>query len=432
MGTLTLTEPMEGHKQLIPLLLLSIGRTAVQAQNCWQCLGTGSDINACAVPGNGTMQVPYPAQAYLTSDLANICMTKVVFDISACPKNGNCQNTAVLEQVSRGLPALELEYQMFKSNEQATNATGTVCTSNGALMTCTTMCEGDLCNSNIVSASLAAYTETVTTKCILCQQIAGSDNFNDCLMGSNTNYTQTCAGSDEGVGNNLLAGMCVTIVNYDNSTLAPASVYRGCGIPPQSVIYPTGAVEYSTLGQCSETEISYNGNVMPTWSCVKGYVQDIETSEGSYIANYNRAAPGPMNATCLQCNAVMGDMQFDACMNPNATASSADLAAMGVGMSVCGCGATACMSATMYNANGTVVGVQRGCGNAPGTASQDVCNYSDPSDLDTSDIICTSQCTASSMPCNDYNNAYTPNATPVSASVLVSLSAVLLMISMML
>merc|ERR1712071_710133 len=431
MGTLTLTEPMEGHKQLIPLLLLSLSRTAVQAQNCWQCLGTGSDINACAVPGNGTMQVPIPEQAYLTSDLANICMTRVVFDISACPKEGNCQNTAVLEQVSRGLPQLELEYQMFKSNEQATNATG-VCTSNGALMTCTTLCEGDLCNSNTVSASLTAYTETVTTKCILCQQIAGSDNFNDCLMGNNTNYTQICAGSDEGVGNNLLAGMCVTIVNYDNSTLAPASVYRGCGIPPQSVIYPTGEVEYSTLGQCSETEISYNGNVVPTWSCVKGYVQDIETSEGSYIANYNRAAPGPMNATCLQCNAVMGDMQFDACMNPNATASSADLAGMGVGMSVCGCGANACMSATMYNANATVVGVQRGCGNAPGTASQDVCNYSDPSDLDTSDIICTSQCTASSMPCNDYNNAYTPNATPVSASVLVSLSAVLLMISMML
>merc|ERR1712195_279771 len=130
MGTLILTEPMEGHKkQLIPLLLLSLGRTAVQAQNCWQCLGTGSDINACAVPGNGTMQVPIPEQAYLTSDLANICMTRVVFDISACPKQGNCQNTAVLEQVSRGLPQLELEYQMFKSNEQATNATGTVCTS---------------------------------------------------------------------------------------------------------------------------------------------------------------------------------------------------------------------------------------------------------------------------------------------------------------
>merc|ERR1712166_894558 len=620
MGTLILTEPMEGHKkQLIPLLLLSLGRTAVQAQNCWQCLGTGSDINACAVPGNGTMQVPIPEQAYLTSDLANICMTRVVFDISACPKEGNCQNTAVLEQVSRGLPQLELEYQMFKSNEQATNATGTVCTSNGALMTCTTLCEGDLCNSNTVSASLAAYTETVTTKCILCQQIAGSDNFNDCLMGSNTNYTQICAGSDEGVGNNLLAGMCVTIVNYDNSTLAPASVYRGCGIPPQSVIYPTGEVEYSTLGQCSETEISYNGNVVPTWSCVKGYVQDIQTSEGSYIANYNRAAPGPMNATCLQCNAVMGDMQFDACMNPNATASSADLAGMGVGMSVCelgisecstvflysstapgstpvmvqrscgnvnsttesmatdpmvstesmdsvtemmlsatemtnttvimnstmmmhitemanstgiyttgmahstgitteipsvtmvpymteasnntdcntdgysfqtetcdagtmamnsslpcnslapepipagnscyvckesntsadfdscmspngtssmveecGCGANACMSATMYNANATVIGVQRGCGNAPGTASQDVCNFSDPTDLDTSDVICTSQCTASAMPCNDYNNAYTPGATLVNASVFVSLSAVLLMISMML
>jgi len=434
MGTLTLTEPMEGHKQLTSLLLLviSLGRTVI-SQNCWQCLGSGSNVDSCATTGNGTQQVAIPSQAYLTSGLANICMTKVVFNVADCPTNGNCASQATLEQVSRGLPELELEYEMFKSDSQATNATGTVCTSNGALMSCTSLCEGDLCNSNIVSSSLSGYTQTLTTDCIRCSSVTGSDSFNDCLMGTNINDTMTCAATSESVGNtNVLSGMCVTVVNYNNATMAPVSVYRGCGITSSSIIYPTGDVEFSTLGQCSPAQITSmtNGNTIDTISCVKGYVQDLETSEGSYIANYNRPAPGPMNATCLQCNAVLGDMQFSACMNPNA--SSTDLASMGVGESVCGCGTTACMSTTMYNANGTVIGVQRGCGTAQGSPSQDVCSYTNPSDTETSNVECQSQCTAGSTPCNNYNNPYTPDSGPTpNSSGIMALSAVILMLSML-
>jgi len=233
------------------------------------------------------------------------------------------------------------------------------------------------------------------------------------------------------VGNtNTLRGMCVTIVNYDNSTMEPLSVHRGCGIPPSSAFFPTANVQFSTLGQCSPAAINYNGASRDTISCVKGYVQALETTEGPYVANYNRPAPGPMNATCLQCNAVMGDMQFAACMNPNA--STSDLASMGVGESVCGCGTNACMSTTLYNSNGTVIGIQRGCGNAPGTQSTPTCNYDNPSDVDSSNVMCTSQCTAGATPCNDYNNVYNPGESPPpNSSVFVSLSAVLLIVSML-
>merc|ERR1711881_281883 len=178
MGTLTLTEPMEGHKQpLLLLLLLSLGRTAL-SQSCWQCLGTGSDISSCAIPGNGTQQVPIPSQAYLTPSLNNICMTKAIFNIASCAgANGNCESGAVLEQVSRGLPVLELDYEMFKSGSVATNATGTVCTSNGALMTCTILCEGDLCNFEVVDTNLASFTQPILTKCVTCNSIQGAPTF---------------------------------------------------------------------------------------------------------------------------------------------------------------------------------------------------------------------------------------------------------------
>merc|ERR1712117_985359 len=427
MGTLILTGQTEGHKmkQLIPLLFVSPGRT-VLSQNCWQCLGTGSDLSSCATPGNSTMEVAIPSQAYLTSGLADICMTKVVFNIENCPSNGNCQSQAQLVQVSRGLPELELEYQMFMSNEMATNATGTVCTSNGVFLTCTSLCSGNLCNDAVLSMNLANYQQAVMTECVSCAAVQG---FNDCLTGTNLgNLTKSCTSTNEDVGNsNLLGGMCVTVVNYNNQTMAPVSVYRGCGVSPQSLLYPVGNLEYSTLGQCSPAQINYNGNSLDTISCVKGYVQDLETSEGSYVANNNRPGPGPMNATCLQCNAVFGDMQFAACLNPNA--SSSDLASQGVGQAVCGCGTNACMATTLYNSNYTIIGVQRGCGNAPGSESQDACDYTNPSNVDTSNVLCTSQCTASETPCNNYNNEYSEDSpvTPSSAS-FISLSAVLMMI----
>merc|ERR1712178_41842 len=430
MGTLILTGQTEGHKmkQLIPLLFISLGRT-VLSQNCWQCLGTGSDLSSCATPGNSTMEVAIPSQAYLTSGLADICMTKVVFNIENCPSNVNCQSQAQLVQVSRGLPELELEYQMFMSNEMATNATGTVCTSNGVFLTCTSLCSGNLCNDAILSMNLANYQQAVMTECVSCAAVQGSNGFNDCLMGTNLgNLTKSCTSTNEDVGNsNLLGGMCVTVVNYNNQTMAPVSVYRGCGVSPQSLLYPVGNLEYSTLGQCSPAQINYNGNSLDTISCVKGYVQDLETSEGSYVANNNRPGPGPMNATCLQCNAVFGDMQFAACLNPNA--SSSDLASQGVGQAVCGCGTNACMVTTLYNSNYTIIGVQRGCGNAPGSESQDACDYTNPSNVDTSNVLCTSQCTASETPCNNYNNEYSEDSpvTPSSAS-FICLSAVLMMI----
>jgi|ERR1712048_964 len=423
MGTLTLTETMESHK-IISLLLLG---PAAFAQNCWQCLGTGSTLSACATPSNSTMQVPYPASAYTTTGLNNICQVKATFDVSACPKSGKCSNSqAELVQVSRSAAELELEFQMFKT-DMATNATGTVCTSNGVLMSCTMLCEGDLCNSAVVNPNLNAFTEYITTDCIVCNEVSGSANFEACLMGNNATQVQTCAANSMDVGNTHLPGMCVTIVNYNNATMEPVSITRGCGID-NNPLNPVGNVEYSTLGQCSNTKISVRGESLDTISCVKGYVQDIETSEGSYIANYNRPAPSPMNATCLQCNAVIGDMQFDACLNPNGTSS--DLAASGVGMSICGCGVNACMSATMYNSNGTVIGVQRGCGNAPGSSSQDVCSYTDASDVDSSNVLCTSQCTASGMPCNDYNNPYDQAVTP-NSGVLFGASVVLLIVSML-
>jgi len=437
MGTLILTGQAAGGsnkmRQLIPLLFSSLGQT-VFSQSCWQCLGTGSDLSACAVPGNQTMEVAYPSQTYETSGLQNICMTKVVFNVEDCPSNGNCQNQAQLVQVSRGLPELELEYQMFMSNGMATNATGIVCTSNGAYLTCTSLCFGNLCNSEVLSTSLASYQQNVVTECTSCAAVQGSGNFNDCLMGTNLgNDTKSCTASNKDVGNsNLLGGMCVTVVNYNNETMVPVSVYRGCGVSPQSLIYPVGELEYSTLGQCSPAQISLNGNTMDTMSCVKGYVQDLETEEGAYVANNNRPGPGPMNATCLQCNAVIGDMQFAACLNPNA--SSSGLAAQGVGEAVCSCGTNACMVTTLYNSNYTVIGVQRGCGNAPGTQSQDVCDYSDPSNVDTSNVLCTSQCTASGTPCNNYNNEYDQNSPGPSGSgaFLVSLSAVLMFVSLLL
>merc|ERR1711893_247076 len=537
MGTLTLTETMESHK-IISLLLLG---PAAFAQNCWQCLGTGSTLSACASPSNSTMQVPYPASAYTTTGLNNICQVKATFDVSACPKSGKCSNSqAELVQVSRSAAELELEFQMFKT-DMATNATGTVCTSNGVLMSCTMLCEGDLCNSAVVNPNLNAFTEYITTDCIVCNEVSGSANFEACLMGNNATQVQTCAANSMDVGDTHLPGMCVTIVNYNNATMEPVSITRGCGID-NNPLNPVGNVEYSTLGQCSNTKISVRGESLDTISCVKGYVQDIETSEGSYIANYNRPAPSPMNATCLQCNAVIGDMQFDACLNPNGTSS--DLAASGVGMSICeigisscstifyyngtepgslpvmvqrscgefqnltstdmnstdcgyegwlidsetcngnemamnsslpcnsqlaepvpqgpvcyvckansdqaefeeclnvngttngtiieqcGCGVNACMSATMYNSNGTVIGVQRGCGNAPGSSSQDVCSYTDASDVDSSNVLCTSQCTASGMPCNDYNNPYDQAVTP-NSGVLFGASVVLLIVSML-
>jgi len=191
------------------------------------------------------------------------------------------------------------------------------------------------------------------------------------------------------------------------------------------------ATEMTNTEIPSVTMVPYMTEASNNTDCnTDGYSFQTETCDAGTMAmnsslpcNSLAAEPIPAGNSCYVCNESNTSSDFDSCMSPNGTSSMVE---------ECGCGATACMSATMYNANGTVVGVQRGCGNAPGTASQDVCNYSDPSDLDTSDIICTSQCTASSMPCNDYNNAYTPNATPVSASVLVSLSAVLLMISMML
>merc|ERR1712038_2117589 len=433
MGTLILTGHTEGHKmkQLIPLLFISLGRT-VFSQNCWQCLGTGSDLSSCATPGNSTMEVAIPSQAYLTSGLANICMSKVVFNIANCPANGNCQSQAQLVQVSRGLPELELEYQMFMSNEMATNATGTVCTSNGVFLTCTGLCYGDLCNSEKLSMDLASYQQNVITECARCTVVSGNDGFNDCLMGTNlSNRTTSCVADNADVGNsNLLGGMCVTVVNYENSTMAPVSVYRGCGVPDQ-VIYPTGTLEYSTLGQCSSAQINYMGNTIDTISCVKGYVQELETSEGPYVANNNRPGPGPMNATCLQCNAVLGDMQFEACLNPNASMS--ELYANGVGEAVCGCGTNACMVETLYNSNATIIGVQRGCGNAPGSQSQDACSYTNPSNTDTSNVLCTSQCTASGTPCNNYNNEYSQDGsvTPSSASFM-SLSAILMIMSLLL
>jgi len=433
MGTLLLTGHTEGHKmkQLIPLLFISLGRT-VFSQNCWRCLGTGSDLSSCATPGNSTMEVAIPSQAYETSGLANICMSKVVFNVADCPANGNCQSQAQLVQVSRGLPELELEYQMFMSNEMATNATGIVCTSNGVFLTCTSLCYGNLCNAEVLSTNLASYQQTVVTECLSCAAVQGSASFNDCLMGTNLgNYTKTCTATNQDVGNsNLLGGMCVTVVNYNNQTMAPVSVYRGCGVPAQSLIYPTGSLEYSTLGQCSPAQINLNGNALDTISCVKGYVQDLETSEGAYVANNNRPGPGPMNATCLQCNAVLGDMQFAACMNPNA--STSDLASQGVGQAVCGCGTNACMVTTTYNSNYTVIGVQRGCGNAPGSESQDVCDYTNPSNVDTSNVLCTSQCTASGTPCNNYNNEYssTDPVTPSSAS-FISLSVILMIVSLL-
>lgn len=418
-------------KQLIPLLFISLGRT-VFSQNCWQCLGTGSDLSSCATPGNSTMEVAIPSQAYETSGLANICMSKVVFNIASCPSNGNCQSQAQLVQVSRGLPELELEYQMFMSNEMATNATGIVCTSNGVFLTCTSLCSGNLCNDQTLSTNLASYQQSVVTQCLKCAAVQGSEGFNDCLMGTNLgNTTQTCTATNKDVGNsNLLNGMCVTVVNYNNQTMAPVSVYRGCGVSQQSLIYPTGSLEYSTLGQCSSAKIALNGNSMDTMSCVKGYVQDLETTEGAYVANNNRPGPGPMNATCLQCNAVIGDMQFAACLNPNA--SSSDLASQGVGQAVCGCGTNACMVTTLYNSNYTVIGVQRGCGNAPGSESQDACDYTNPSNVDTSNVLCTSQCSASGTPCNNYNNEYSPNdsVTPSSAK-FIGLSAVLMIISLL-
>merc|ERR1712045_46029 len=359
-------------------------------------------------------------------------MTKVVFNIENCPANGNCGNQAQVVQVSRGLPELELEYQMFMSDGMATNATGIVCTSNGVYLTCTSLCFGDLCNSEVLSMSLASYQQSVVTECISCAAVQGAENFSNCLMGTNLgNATKSCVASNKDVGNsNLLGGMCVTVVNYNNQTMVPVSVYRGCGVSPQSLIYPIGDLQYSTLGQCSPAQISLNGNTMDTWSCVKGYVQDLETEEGAYVANNNRPGPGPMNATCLQCNAVIGDMQFAACLNPNA--SSSDLAAQGVGEAVCACGTNACMVTTLYNSNYTVIGVQRGCGNAPGSQSQDACDYTNPSNVDTSNVLCTSQCSASGTPCNDYNNEYSPNdsVTPSSAK-FIGLSAVLMIISLL-
>merc|ERR1712178_465387 len=548
MGTLILTGQAAGGsqkimKQLIPLLFTCLGQTSVFAQNCWQCLGTGSDISSCAVPGNQTMEVAVPSQAYETSGLMNICMTKVVFNIENCPANGNCGNQAQVVQVSRGLPELELEYQMFMSDGMATNATGIVCTSNGVYLTCTSLCFGNLCNSEVLSTSLASYQQNVVTECTSCAAVQGSGNFNNCLMGTNLgNATKSCIASNKDVGNsNLLGGMCVTVVNYNNETMVPVSVYRGCGVSPQSLIYPVGELEYSTLGQCSPAQISLNGNTMDTMSCVKGYVQDLETEEGAYVANNNRPGPGPMNATCLQCNAVMGDMQFETCLNPNA--SSSNLAAQGVGEAVCeigisecstvfyyngtepgrmpmrgqrscwevqarsynatedcdtdgwfvmsetctadpmstngtlpcnsqaseaipdaascysceasinqagfedclmpngtsvmveqcACGTNACMVTTLYNSNYTVIGVQRGCGNAPGSQSQDACDYTNPSNVDTSNVLCTSQCTASGTPCNDYNNAYSPDSPgPAGSAFLINLSAVLMMITLLL
>merc|ERR1712066_953102 len=201
MGTLLLTGHTEGHKmkQLIPLLFISLGRT-VFSQNCWQCLGTGSDLSSCATPGNSTMEVAIPSQAYETSGLQNICMTKVVFNVEGCPSNGNCQNQAQLVQVSRGLPELELEYQMFMSNGMATNSTGIVCTSNGVYLTCTSLCFGNLCNSEVLSTSLASYQQNGVTGCTSCAAVQGSVNFNDCLMGTNLgNDTKSCTATNKDV-----------------------------------------------------------------------------------------------------------------------------------------------------------------------------------------------------------------------------------------
>jgi len=404
---------------------LFLGTTAT-AQNCWQCIGQGSTLDACAMPGNGTEQVAVPAQALVTSDIGPICMQKMVFDISGCPNKGCTSNSqASLVQVSRGLPALELEYQMFKTTSP-TNATGTVCTANGELMTCTNLCVGDLCNDMVFSPNLLSYTETLTTDCIKCNAVQGDTDFNECLMGSNYTTTQTCASNVNSAGNWYLPNMCVSIVNYANATMEPVSIYRGCGIP-DFAIFPTKGVQFSTLGQCNtDTEIVVDGKSTPTISCVKGYIQDVDMNGEQYIANFNRAAPSPNNASCWQCNAMMGDMAFEGCLNPNGT----NLESTGVSQNVCACGTNMCMVATMYNSNGTVVGVQRGCGSVAGTTSQDVCSFTDASDVDTSNVLCTSSCPAGDMPCNNYNNPYTPGNTPINSGFMMSFSVVLALLGL--
>jgi len=494
------------------------------------------------MPGNGTEQVAVPAQALVTSDIGPICMQKMVFDISGCPNKGCTSNSqASLVQVSRGLPALELEYQMFKTTSP-TNATGTVCTANGELMTCTNLCVGDLCNDMDFSPNLLSYTETLTTDCIKCNAVQDDTDFNECLMGSNYTTTQTCASNVNSAGNWYLPNMCVSIVNYANATMEPVSIYRGCGIP-DFAIFPTKGVQFSTLGQCNtDTEIVVDGKSTPTISCVKGYIQDVDMNGEQYIANFNRAAPSPNNASCWQCNAMMGDMAFEGCLNPNgtnleSTGVSQNVCELGVTecstvfyyngtepgavpvmvqrscgavdtrtmnttgcqdndewmvvsdtcsatvdpqaqnttmpcnsataapiptlncytckasedqpdfeacmnpnatesssnstmISSCACGTNMCMVATMYNSNGTVVGVQRGCGSVAGTTSQDVCSFTDASDVDTSNVLCTSSCPAGDMPCNNYNNPYTPGNTPINSGFMLSFSVVLALLGL--
>jgi len=203
---------------------------------------------------------------------------------------------------------------------------------------------------------------------------------------------------------------CSTVFYYNGTEpgTTPVMVQRSCG-------------EVQTRSVNATEDCNSDGWFMISETCDAG---DMATNS-TLPCNSEVSQAIPDSDSCYSCKASIGQADFEDCLYPNQTNSN-------VMIEQCGCGTNACMVTTLYNSNYTVIGVQRGCGNAPGSESQDACDYTNPSNVDTSNVLCTSQCSASGTPCNNYNNEYSPNdsVTPSSAK-FIGLSAVLMIISLL-
>merc|ERR1712071_160031 len=99
--------------------------------------------------------------------------------------------------------------------------------------------------------------------------------------------------------------------------------------------------------------------------------------------------------------------QFQACLNATST--------NGVSTTVCPTGVNECVTSTIFDKNGSVLGIQRGCGTVNTNATADSCSWFNT--VESEKQVCSLTCPISKTPCNSGLNTFvaTTTASPTTA-----------------
>merc|ERR1712110_861086 len=93
--------------------------------------------------------------------------------------------------------------------------------------------------------------------------------------------------------------------------------------------------------------------------------------------------------------------QFQACL----TASSTN----GVSTTVCPTGVNECVTSTIFDKTGSVLGIQRGCGTVNTNSTADSCSWFNT--VESEKQVCSSACAISKTPCNSGLNTFVATTT---------------------